>query len=199
MEKNLINRALKYWYLPLIMGVLYALLGVWVFVTPLSSFLALTMFLSVGILILGIAELVYAVSNRKNLSNWGWSLIGGILNLLVGVCLLSNPGVSALMLSIFIGLWLLFRSVMAIINAFEFKHSGTKKWGWVLSTGILGVLFSALLLWNPVIAGVTVGIWIGIGLVTVGMLHILLSLILRRVKKYRDDLEDRLDDYVEVD
>ncbi|MFC3196482.1 HdeD family acid-resistance protein [Parapedobacter deserti] len=199
MERSIVKKALKYWYLPLIIGILYIMMGIWVFITPLNSFLALTVFLSAGILMIGIAELVYAIANRKRLYNWGWSLIGGILNLVIGVCLLFNPGLSALMLSVFIGLWLLFRSVIAIINAFEFKRSGTRKWGRVLATGILGVLFSALLVWNPVITGVTVGIWIAIGLVTVGMLHILLSLILRKVKKYRDDLEDRLNDYVEVD
>ncbi|MFC3198134.1 HdeD family acid-resistance protein [Parapedobacter deserti] len=198
MKKSIVKKALNYWYLTLIIGILYLILGIWAFITPLSSFLAMTVFLSAGILIIGIAELVYAIANRKRLDNWGWSLIGGILNLVIGVYLLSNPGLSALMLSVFIGLWLLFRSVMAIINAFEIKRMGTRKWGWVLATGILGVLFSALLLWNPIITGMTVGIWIGIGLVTVGLLHVLLSLILRKVKQYRDELEGRLDDYVEV-
>lgn len=199
MEKSLIKKVLKFWYLPLIAGILYIILGIWVFATPVSSFLGLTVFLSIGIIISGIFELIYAISNRKQLDNWGWQLVGGALNLFVGMLIIANTGLTALMLAIFIGIWLLFRSVMVIINAFEIKRSGTRKWGWVLFAGIVGVLFSILLLGNPIIAGITVAFWMGTGLIIVGVLHILLSVIVHKMKKFRDDIEDKLDDYFEID
>lgn len=184
MQKNIINNALKLWYLPLVAGIILIALGIWTLFTPFSSFLALTVLVSVGLAITGLLEVVYAFSNRKRFPNWGWYFIGGLLNLIVGSCLAFNPGISAFMLSVFIGLWLLFRSVMAIINAFEIKRQKGQQWGWVFTAGVLGVFIAILLLWNPVITGITIGIWMGIGLITVGLLHILISVLLRRVTRY---------------
>src|SRR5690554_8193112 len=108
---------LKFWYLPLIIGILHVVLGVWVLLTPINSFLALTVILSAGIAITGLLELIYAISNRESLHSWGWYLFGGVLNLVIGVYLVFNPRISLLMLSIFIGLWILVRSIIAIVNA----------------------------------------------------------------------------------
>lgn len=198
MQTNIINSALKLWYLPLTAGILLIALGSWTLLTPISSFLALTVFLSIGLAIAGLLELAYAFSNRRRFPNWGWHLVGGLLNLLVGSCLAFNPGISALMLSVFIGLWLLFRSAMATINAFEIRRQGERKWGWVLTAGATGMLLAVLLLWNPVITGITIGVWMGIGLITVGALHILVSLVLRRVNSLQKELRQPLDDYVEI-
>ncbi|MFC3196497.1 HdeD family acid-resistance protein [Parapedobacter deserti] len=198
MKKYSINNALKFWYLPLIAGILHISLGIWAFLTPIGSFLALTVFLSIGIAAAGLLELIYAFSNRKSLTNWGWHLIGGLLNLIVGICLVSNPGISALMLSVFIGVWLLFRSIMATINAFEVKRQGERKWGWLLAAGISGVLFSAMILWNPVFMGVAIGLWMGVGLVILGIIHIALAMILRKLKTYQERSRSGFNDYIEI-
>ncbi|MCS3554907.1 MULTISPECIES: HdeD family acid-resistance protein [Sphingobacterium] len=198
MEKSIVQKVLKFWYLPLIAGILYIIVGVYAAAAPFSSFLALSIFLSVGILISGVFELFYALSNRKNSDNWGWHLVGGMLNLFIGVLLIANTGLTALMLSVFIGVWLLFRSIATIANAFEIKRAGIGNWGWILFTGILGVLFSFLLLWNPLIAGITIGIWMGIGLITVGVMHVVLSLIGRRLKKINENLDNRDNRYSEI-
>jgi len=198
MEKSIVQKVLKFWYLPLIAGILYIIVGVYAAAAPFSSFLALSIFLSVGILISGVFELFYALSNRKNSDNWGWHLVGGMLNLFIGVLLIANTGLTALMLSVFIGAWLLFRSITTIANAFEIKRVGIGNWGWILFTGILGLLFSFLLLWNPLIAGITIGIWMGIGLITVGVMHVVLSLIGRRLKMINEDLDNRGDHHTEI-
>ena len=189
---------LKFWYLPLIIGILHLVLGIGVLLTPISSFLALTVFLSAGIAIMGLLELIYAISNRKILTNWGWYLFGGALNLLIGVFLVANPRISLLMLSIFIGLWILSRSVIAIINAFETRKWRGEKWGWMLGMGIVGVLFSLMLIWNPAITGVTMGLWMGIGLVTLGVFHILIGVVLRKLKKFRDRLTETGEEPLEI-
>ena len=52
----------------------------------------------------------------------------------------------------------------------------------MLGLGILGVLFSFLLLWNPSFAGLTIAIWIGLTLTAAGLFSIYLSLKLRKLK-----------------
>lgn len=187
--ENLIQQRLKYWYIPLIVGLLFIALGIWVFASPAETFIALAIFFSIGFMISGAMEIFHSLSNRKILKNWGWYLAIGILTFILGFHLLVRPGLSALMLSFYIGFWVMFRSIMSIATSIELKDEGEKNWGWILALGILGVIFSFILLLNPIITGITVAFWIGFGLVTSGFLYIMLSFSFKRVKNYLKDIE----------
>lgn len=181
--KNKIANKLKNWYLPLITGILFIGMGIWVISTPISSFVALAWIFSLGFILSGIADIVYSLSNRKQLNSWGWYLALGIFTFLLGFHLLARPGLTALILCYYIGFWLFFRSVMHIASSIEIKDDGYKNWGWILTFGILGMIFSFLLLWNPTLAGVFTSYWLGFGLISFGILQIFLSMGLRRIKR----------------
>jgi uncharacterized membrane protein HdeD (DUF308 family) len=88
METEIIKttkNATKHWYLSLILGILFIGVGIWVFMTPVSSYLTLSILFSVTIFVSGIFEIVYSISNRKEMDNWGWVLTGGIIDLLFGL------------------------------------------------------------------------------------------------------------------
>jgi uncharacterized membrane protein HdeD (DUF308 family) len=84
MEKNI-----KRWYLMLIVGIVFIILGIWTIATPLNAYVALSIVFALGFLISGIVELVFALYNKHQ--NWGWSLALGILTTVVGVLLLIYP------------------------------------------------------------------------------------------------------------
>jgi uncharacterized membrane protein HdeD (DUF308 family) len=75
---------------------------------------------------------------------------------------------------------------MAIGWAIELKKYKTLNWGMSLTAGILGVLFSLILLWNPVFAGLTLVFYTGFAFVMVGIFQIYRSLSLRSLKKYTE-------------
>ncbi|MDR1503881.1 MAG: HdeD family acid-resistance protein [Prevotella sp.] len=192
--EDLIEKRLKYWYAPLILGVLFIGLGILVFATPVASFLTIAFLFSIGFVASGIIEILYSLSNWKNLKNWGWYLAGGIITFVLGLLLSLRPDFSALLLSLYIGFWLLFRSIMYISASFEVKKDGSKNSGWILILGVLGVIFSFILLWNPLIAGIGFIFWIGFGLVTLGIINIILSFSIRKLKKRAEEFFDELDD-----
>lgn len=185
--KDFVENKLKYWYAPLILGILFIGLGILVLATPVATFLTIAVLFSIGFVISGIVEIVYSISNRRNLSNWGWYFAGGIMTFILGVLLSARPDFSALLLSLYIGFWLLFRSIMYISTSVELKDTGSKNWGWILAFGILGVIFSFILLWNPVIAGIGFVFWIGFGLLLLGIINIILSFSIRRFRKATTD------------
>jgi len=180
--KSIIEKRLRHWYLLLITGILFIILSIWVFFTPLTSFLTLAWVISIGFVIGGISEIVYSISNHKQLNNWGWYLTGGILTLIMGILLSVLPGLTALILCYYVGFWLLFRSILEITNSFELKRYQIKNWGWILTFGILGVVISLILLWNPVITSVAIIYWLGMGLMIIGILQIILAFGLKKVK-----------------
>lgn len=188
--KNEIENRLKNWYLLLITGILFILLSLWVLFTPLASFLTLAWVISIGFVFSGISEIVYSITNRKQLPSWGWVLAGGILTLILGLHLSVRPGLTALILCFYIGFWLLFRSIMQVSNSFELKSIGVKKWGWILALGILGIIVSLVLLWNPAATSVAVSYWMGFGIFFFGLLQIVLAFGLRKIKTRIEGVRD---------
>lgn len=194
MEKQLfknIKNAVKHWYLSLIVGVLFLLFGFWILKTPLESYVTLALLFGVVFLVNGIFEIIFSISNRKEIDNWGWILAGGIIDLLFGIVLASNVGLSMAVLPFYVGFMLLFRSVAAIGYAFDLKGFGIRDWYWLLLLGILGLLFSFIMIWNPVFGGMTIIIWTALAFITYGIFRIILAFKLRRLhtcgKKHFDE------------
>jgi len=138
---------------------------------------------SIFLLITGILEIAFAIANRKGLNNWGWSLASGIIDFLIGILLVSQPAISILILPFYVGFAILFRSVMAMGWAFELKKRAVSDWGYLLAVGILGLLFSFILLWNPLFAGMTIVIYTGWAFIIIGSFQIYLSFRLKKLSK----------------
>ncbi|HKC37114.1 MAG TPA: DUF308 domain-containing protein, partial [Chitinophagaceae bacterium] len=121
--------------------------------------------------------------NRKGLDGWGSKLAFGILGFLAGILLLSQPLISITALSLYVGFVALFRSIMAISFSIELKNNGVKNWGSLLFIGILGIIFSYILLWNPLFAGLTLVYWTGLAFITIGIYGIMFSIQLNKLRK----------------
>lgn len=66
----------------------------------------LVMLMSVFFMIEGISKTVFSLTIRP-LPNWGWILASGVLGILIATWLLSNPGMSLLLLGVLIGVQLI--------------------------------------------------------------------------------------------
>lgn len=176
-----VKNVTKHWYLSLILGILFICTGIWVLRTPLESYLTLSIVFSVIIFISGISEIIYSITNRKETDNWGWVLAGGIIDLLLGIWLLSSPLLSIAVLPYIVSFFLMFRSMIAMGFAFDLKGFTDSGWGWLLALGILSLLLSFVLLWNPLLAGLTIVVWTGCAFITIGIYRIILSFKLKRL------------------
>ena len=94
-----IKNTVKHWYLPLIVGILLVIMGLYMFSIPQATYLSLVLFFSASFLVFGIMELVFAIQNKDNLDNWGWYLVGALLDLFVGIILFFQPQVASLVYS----------------------------------------------------------------------------------------------------
>ncbi|GLU56927.1 HdeD family acid-resistance protein [Dyadobacter frigoris] len=159
-------------WISFLLGFLFILIGIWVLITPAESYLALSVIFSITFLVNGIFEIFSAASSQKS-SNRGWVLAGGIFDLLLGIMLISNPLITAGILPFYVGFGLMFRSMMAIGVSFQF--SGIKGWGWLLFLGIGGLIFSFMLLRNPVFAGMTIVTFTGLAFLVIGIFRLVLG------------------------
>ncbi len=187
-----LGNAVKHWYVPLIVGLLMIGVGVWTFTSPMESYLALAIIFSVSFLVSGLMETYFSFANRKTLKNWGWSFALGFITLLVGFLLVRDPAITMVTLPFYVGFMLLFRSISSIGYAYDLKEMGVMDWGNLLVIGILGLLFSFFLLWNPAFAGMTIVIWTGLAFLFSGIYSVYLAIRLRKVHHKIQDIKDKI-------
>ena len=196
-----IKDAIKHWYIPLLVGLFFVVVSIVAFTSPVSSLLTLGILFSLSFLFGGISEVVFSVANRHQLDNWGWSLAFGIITFIVGILLLINPALSVTTLSFYVGFVVLFRSIGAIGFAVDVKKYGSPNWGWLLAFGILGTIFSFILLWNPLFAGFSAVILVGLSFFFAGLFSIYFAFQLRKLykssKKLSSKLKKRFDELAE--
>lgn len=192
---KVIVNSIKHWYLPLIAGIIFIGVGIYVFAQPATAYVALSIVFSISFLVIGISDIAFAIANREEMEGWGWDLAMGILTLLIGILLIVHPEISMLTLPFFVGFVLLFRSIMAIGVSLELKKYYINDWGYLLAIGILGIIFSFILLFNPGFAGLTVTFWTAITFIVIGAYSIFLSVKLKKLhdlpKTISNDLKDK--------
>ncbi|MCX7548266.1 DUF308 domain-containing protein [Xanthomarina sp. F1114] len=196
-----IKEAIKHWYIPLLVGLFFVIVSIVAFASPKGSLLTLSFLFAFSFLFGGLAETVFSIINRHQLENWGWSLTFGIITFIVGTSLLIHPGLSLTVLAFYVGFIILFRSVSSISFALDLKRYGSKNWGVLLVLGILGTIFSFVLIWNPVFAGAYIVILVALSFLFAGLFSIYLSLQLRKLhkssKSISAELQERYDDLME--
>jgi len=106
-------------------GISGILAGIIVFIWPGMTAVFLLYFIAFWALITGIFEIIYAIGQWKTLKGKGWILTGGILSIIIGCILLSNPVAGALALMWVIAFYLVLFGIMLII--FSFMQLGKGK------------------------------------------------------------------------
>jgi uncharacterized membrane protein HdeD (DUF308 family) len=179
--KTAITSTLKHWYLPLIVGIIFIILGFYIFTIPLATYATLSMLFSMSFIIVGLVEIYFAYSNRDTLDGWGWYLTSGILTLLLGFYLVINPGISAAVLPYVVGFAMMFRSMQGLGIALDLKKLGLS-WGTPAFISVLGILLSFLLIAQPLITGISLVVMTALSIIIVGIYSISLSLTLKKIK-----------------
>jgi uncharacterized membrane protein HdeD (DUF308 family) len=174
--------AIKHWYLPLIAGILFVGAGAYICTVPLATYLTLATLFSVSFICTGVAEIVFSIRNNKTLSGWGWFLVNGLLSLVIGVYLLMYPGISISILPFVVGFTLLFRSIQVLGYALDLKNLKIANWGILSLLGVLGMVFSFLLLAHPIYAGLSLVTFTALSFMVVGVGQAVLAFQLKKLK-----------------
>lgn len=181
------GRAVRHWWLMLIAGILCVAAGIVVFAFPLESYVTLSILFGVLLLVTGAAKLISASTSGNYFMMRGYVIVGGILDLLLGLFLCIYPGVTLMLLPIMMGFWMMYNSFVLIGFSGDFETFGVPGAGWVTGGGILLLILSILVLVNPFGAGIaTVVILAGVGLIVLGILLSALGVKFRDIHRNFD-------------
>ena len=177
-----IGSAIRHWWLMLVVGILSVIAGILVFVFPLETYVTLSIAFGILMLLVGAAQLILSASSDNYLMMRGYFIVGGVLDVLLGLFLCLYPGITIFLLPILLGIWLLYHSFMMIAFGGDLGTFGLRGQGETVAGGILLLLLSILILMNPFSAGIAaVVVLTGVGLVIFGLTLMMLSIRLRRL------------------
>jgi len=191
---NVISQAvsiIKNWWVFSLSGILLIVGSIWVFFTPVESYVALAWLFSVLVLANGISYVYFSISNHKELEGWGWYLAGGIFEIILGVVLIYYPDLSIMMLPLFVGFWFMFRGAQIVAASLELKKYGFLDWGWLMLFGIALSIMSFFMILDPLFGFFNVVYLTSLALLLFGVSNIMISLKLKKIKsKTIDKVEE---------
>ncbi len=173
------SRAVRCWWLFLLCGLLCIAAGVVVFCNPLESYLTLSLLFGIVMLVTGVVELIVAVSSRNYFMMRSYNIVGGILDLIVGILLCAMPTITAALLPIFLGIWVMYHSFMLIGLFGDLNMFNVPGAGWGIAGGVLLLILSVLIIFRPFFGAAVVVILTGVALIVIGVIMIAVSLRLR--------------------
>jgi uncharacterized membrane protein HdeD (DUF308 family) len=165
------------WWLFTLRGVLALLFGIFALFMPGPALAALVLVFGVWAFIDGIQSLALAVTGWRS-----WQLVlAGLVGIGIGLLTFFRPGITALGLFAALAAWSIARGVLEIVVAIEMRRhmSGS---GWLIVGGIASILFGVLMVALPA-AGVLAIVWlIAIYAITFGIIMLVLSGRLYRLR-----------------
>jgi uncharacterized membrane protein HdeD (DUF308 family) len=137
-----IESAVKNWWVHLLAGILYIIISIWVLSTPLASFIGLSVLFSIVMLVSGVFEIIFALSNRHVVDNWGWYLVSAIIDLM-GIVLVVCPWNHNACATLACCVLVMFKGFSAAGIAIDFETLYAPPWGWLPAGGIIALLPSS--------------------------------------------------------
>ena len=165
------------WWLIALRGVFAILFGVVAFAAPGAFVLSLVVLFAAYMMVDGIFGVIASVRAAQAHERWGFLLLEGILNVVVGVAAFLVPAAAVWTFVVLIGGWALVTGGLMIAAAFRLHaHYGR---GWLGLGGLVSILFGLSLLINPGISILLLTWWAGAYALAFGVMLLVLSVRLR--------------------
>jgi uncharacterized membrane protein HdeD (DUF308 family) len=163
------------WWIFLLEGIAAIIFGILLLTAPAATLVALSVFLGLYLLFIGVLELVRVFVDRS--VPWYWSLLIGVLGIVAGIVVLQHPVITALAIPtavvVYLGVLAIIMGVVGIIGGFSGGGFGS------FLLGLASLIIGILLLGSPLTTAIAVPFVFGIILLVEGVLLIVWSLRVR--------------------
>jgi len=183
--KSLKQVASAIWWLVLLRGIAAVLLGILLFTNTAATLSVIIIFLGIYWVVDGISTLLASFIGREEHSNWGWGIFVGIINILAGLAVLSQPVLTAIFTTSFIvsfvGIMIIISGVWSILTGFRLRKTSGE---WVMIIGgVLGLILGLLLVMNPLFSALVYVYIIAVFLIIGGFSLIVMAFQVKKLKK----------------
>ncbi|HYN64984.1 MAG TPA: HdeD family acid-resistance protein [Candidatus Limnocylindrales bacterium] len=164
------------WYL--VQGLLLVVAGIVALMAPLFASTFVIVFLGWLLIVAGIAQAIGLIGASQVHYFW-LQLISAVLAVVVGWMLVSRPEAGLLAAALLMVVYFMVDGIQRLVFALMIRPM--RNWGWMLASGVMGILLSLILAANlPGAADWLIGVLLGIELISVGAAMAFLAWDIRR-------------------
>ena len=185
----------QYWWVLLLRGILAILFGAVAFAWPGLTLATLILFFAAFVFVDGVFDVFHAFSGRKENENWWVLLLEGLLGVAFGVITWMNPGITALVLMLYIAFWAVATGVLKIIMAVRLRKEIEGEW-WMVLSGLASVLFGVIMIARPGAGAMAVLWFIAAWAIVMGVFLVILSFQARGFGKKLEDAREKVKEAV---
>lgn len=191
-EISTIKESISHWYIVFTVGLIFLATGLLILIRPHEAMVTLATLLGIAFIFAGIIEIFFAFANRTAMSRWTWPLVFGILTTVVGLFFILSPGFTVFVMTLALGLIVVFRSIAAVSFSMDVRLIGGRYWWVYMLLAVVGIFFSFALILSHLLDKEMINEWTGLSLLAVGAYNTFLGLRLRRLKGVSNLLSDEL-------
>ena len=181
----------RLWWVVLFRGAVAILFGILALTSPGMTLGSLVLFFAAFAFVDGVSDVFHALTGRDDNESWWVLLLEGLLGIAFGVITYQVPGITALMLLLYIGFWAIATGVMRIILAVRLRHEITGEW-WMALGGVVSILFGMAMVSRPGAGALAVLTVIGIWSIVSGVTLVLLAFKVKSIGGKLGTLKERL-------
>jgi uncharacterized membrane protein HdeD (DUF308 family) len=148
------------WWVIALRGGVGIIFGIIALLFPVATILSLVLLFSAYMLVDTAFSITGAIRARSKGERWGWLLTRGIVSLITGVLAFLWPGITALAFVMIIAAWSIVSGAIQLAAAFRIRRR-ERGWGLLIFSGIISILFGALLVISPLTGEIVLTWWLG--------------------------------------
>lgn len=184
------NKSQKIWLA--ISGILLIALGIMCFIKPAETLFTTAWLIGCFTLFSGIAKMVFTFRTQSFMPNSGTRMLSGLFEIIIGLIFLTHNMFVTLSLPLVFALWVIFEGVTLFVQSFDYKKVGFGQWWVFMLLGIAVVVLGILGLRNLSVAGKTLTVLIGIGVIMVGIARLYALTGIKRIEKYMNEVHEAI-------
>lgn len=179
-EQNLAAALGRNWWLLLVRGLVAIVFALLTWAQPGVSLAALVLVFGIYVLADGLLGMWSAIAKRRDNRHWWLLLLWGLVGIVVGVMTFIMPGITGLVLLMYIAAWAVITGVLQIVAAIRLRKEIKGEWLLILS-GLVSVAFGVLLFLQPGAGALAVAWIIAAYAFIFGVLMVLLAFKVRKL------------------
>lgn len=179
-EQNLAAALGRNWWLLLLRGLAAIVFALLTWAQPGVSLAALVLVFGIYVLADGLLGVWSAIAKRRDNRHWWLLLLWGLVGIVVGVMTFIMPGITGLVLLMYIAAWAVITGVLQIVAAIRLRKEIKGEWLMILS-GLVSVAFGVLLFLQPGAGALAVAWIIAAYAFILGVLMVLLAFKVRKL------------------
>ena len=145
------NSSQRDWLL-VTLGILMIICGFFIAFMPLETLVSIALLAGIAFLVTGVVDIVNYFRFRTSFDVPGWALLYAVLDIVVGILFILHPVVLSGLLPWLVGVGVIVFGVFEIFGSLQARQlPGGAPWGWMLVSGILGVLCGIAFIVSPAV------------------------------------------------